>query len=30
MFRRISDGHGLVYRVEYDKLRIVSCKTHYK
>jgi toxin YoeB len=28
--RRISDEHRLVYKVERDKLTIVSCKTHYK
>jgi toxin YoeB len=28
--RRISDEHRLVYKVERDKITIVSCRTHYK
>ena len=28
--RRISDEHRLVYKVERDKITVVSCKTHYK
>jgi toxin YoeB len=28
--RRITDEHRLVYKVEDDFIRIVSCKLHYK
>ena len=28
--RRIDDEHRLVYRVENDRLIIISCKYHYK
>ena len=28
--RRIDDEHRLVYRIENDRLIIISCKYHYK
>jgi toxin YoeB len=28
--RRISDEHRLVYKVDQDKITVVSCKTHYR